>query len=74
MSGVVDRRKDQLSGQAQFRRVLVAVAVVQMQLLGQGANRIVGRSGCHAYHHVRVEDVGREEYPENVVDQQAGQQ
>ena len=70
MAGVIDGRKDQFSRQAQFGCLLVTVAdVVQVQLLGQSANRIIGRSGRHTNHHVRVEDVGREEHPEHVVDQ-----
>ena len=59
MAGVIDGWKDQFSGQAQFGRFLVVVAdVVQVQLLGESADRIVGRSGGHSNHNVRAKEVG----------------
>ena len=72
---VVDRRKNQLAGQTQFGCLVVGIAhSVQMQSFAEQSDRVFGRSCGHLDHHIRTEDVGREEDPENVVDEQTGEQ
>lgn len=70
VAGIVQTRKDQLAGQIQFRRLLHH----QIQLLSHQADRIVRGPGRYLNHDISTEYVRRKEDPEDVVDQQSGQQ
>ena len=70
---VVRRGEDQLAGQREPRRVPRHVAA-QVELPRHRAHRIVGGTGGHLDHDVGAEDVLREEDPEDVVEEQAGEQ
>lgn len=72
MTGIVQAGKNKLSGQIQLW--CVPHNATQMQLSGHDAHGIIGGSRRHLDHHVGAEDVRGEEYPEDVVDEQAGQQ
>lgn len=68
---VLHAREDQLSGQGQLGDVPGAVEV---QPLRHQIHRVVGRLGGHTNHHIGGEDVGGEEDPEDVVDEETGEE
>jgi len=69
---VVEAGENELSGQIQLWCVPHNPA--QMQLSSHDSHWIVGGSRGHLDHHVGAEDVRGEEHPEDIVDEQAGQQ